>query len=90
MDVYVCQNSLNLSWMCFIICKLCLNKGLPWYLSGKESTCSAGDMGSVPQLRRSCGEGNGNLLQYSCLGKSHGQRSLVGYRPWGCKESNTI
>ena len=68
MDVYVCQNSLNLSWVCFIICKLCLNKGLPWYLSGKESTCGAGDMGSVPQLRRSRGEGNGNLLQYSSLG----------------------
>ena len=24
-------------------------------------------------------------LQYFCLGTSHGQRSLVGYRPWGCK-----
>ena len=35
------------------------------------------------------GEGNGNLLQYSCLGKSHGQRSLVGYRPWGHKELDT-
>ena len=32
------------------------------------------------------GEGNSNLLQYSCLGKSHGQRSLVGYLPWGRKE----
>ena len=32
---------------------------------------------------------NGNPLQYSCLGKSHGQRSLVGYSPWGCKESDT-
>ena len=31
------------------------------------------------------GEGNGTLLQYSCLeGKSHGQRSLVGCSPWGC------
>ena len=32
------------------------------------------------------GEGNGSPLQYSCLGKSHGQRSLVGYSPWGRKE----
>ena len=31
------------------------------------------------------GEGNGNPLQYSCLEKSHGQRSLAGYNPWGCK-----
>ena len=29
------------------------------------------------------GEGNGNQLQYSCLEKSHGQRSLVGCSPWG-------
>ena len=34
-------------------------------------------------------EGNGTPCQYPCLGKSHGQRSLVGYSPWGCKESDT-
>ena len=33
-------------------------------------------------------EGNGNPLQYSCLEKSHGQKSLVGYSPWGHKESD--
>ena len=42
--------------------------GLPWWLSGKESTCNAGDMGSIPGLGRSPGEGNGSLLQHSCLG----------------------
>ena len=31
-------------------------------------------------------EGNGNPPQYSCLEKSHGQRSLVSYIPWGCKD----
>ena len=44
--------------------------GLP-VLRGIESACSAGDagdMGSIPGLRRSPGGGNGNLLQYSCLG----------------------
>ena len=35
------------------------------------------------------GEGIGNPLQYSCLEKSHGRRSLVGYSPWGRKESDT-
>ena len=40
---------------------------LPWWLSDKESACNAGDVGSVPGLGRSPGEGNGNLLQYSCL-----------------------
>ena len=36
----------------------------------KESACNAGDtadVGSVPGSGRSPGEGNGNLLQYSCL-----------------------
>ena len=35
---------------------------------GKESTCKAGDMGSIPGSGRSPGEENGNPLQYSCLG----------------------
>ena len=34
------------------------------------------------------GEGNGNLLQYSCLENPHGQRSLEGYSLWGGKESD--
>ena len=42
--------------------------GLPWWLSGKESACHAGDVGLVPALGRSPGEGNGYPLLYSCLG----------------------
>ena len=34
---------------------------------GKESTCNAGDSGSIPSSRRSSEEGNGNPLQYSGL-----------------------
>ena len=49
----------------------------------------ARDAGSIPGLGRSLGGGNGNLLQYSCLENSHGQRSLVGCSPWGGKESDT-
>ena len=41
--------------------------GLSWWLSSKESTCSAGDTGLIPGSRRSPGEGHGNPLQYSCL-----------------------
>ena len=37
---------------------------------GKESACNAGDLGSVPGLGRSLGEGNGYSLQYSCLENS--------------------
>ena len=40
---------------------------LPRWLSGKESACQAGDMGLVPRLGRSSGEGNGNPPQHSCL-----------------------
>ena len=46
-----------------------------------------GDVGSIPGLRRSPGGGNGNPVQCSCLEKSHGQRSLVGYSPQGHRES---
>ena len=42
-------------------------RGLPCSLNSKESACSAGDQGSIPGLGKSSGEGNGNLLQYSCL-----------------------
>ena len=56
---------------------------------GKASAYNAGDPGSIPGLGSSPGEGNGNPLQYSCLGKSHGRRSLIGYSPWGRKESDT-
>ena len=47
------------------------------------------DANLILGLGRSPGEGNGNSHQYSCLGKSHGQRSLGGYGPWSLKESDT-
>ena len=106
---------------------------LSWgFLGGAVVTnlpANAGDMGSIPESGRSCGEGNGNSHKYSCLGnpmdrgawkaavlgitknqtrlsdwtlllilrffpqwqptpvflpgKSHGQRTLAGYSPWG-------
>ena len=43
------------------------NVGLPRRLSDKESA-NAEDVGSVPGSRRFPGEGNGNPIQYSCLG----------------------
>ena len=56
---------------------------------GKGFTCNAGDLGSVPGLGRSSGGGHGNPLQDTCLEYLHGPRSLAGYSPWGCKESDT-
>ena len=47
--------------------------------TSKESACYAGDLGSIPGLGRSPGEGHGNQLQYYYLENPHGQRSLAGY-----------
>ena len=64
-------------------------KGFPGGSDGKESTCNAGDLGSIPGLGRFPGGGHGNPLQYSCLENPHEQRSLVGYSPWGPKDLDT-
>ena len=61
-------------------------KGPPQWLSSKQSTCNAGDVGSIPGWERSPGKGNGNPLQYSCLENPYGQRSLEGCSLWGHKE----
>ena len=53
---------------------------LPLWPSGKESPFSAGDPGSIPGLGRFPGEGNGNPTSVFLPGKSHGQRTLAGYR----------
>ena len=60
--------------------------GFPGSSAGKESACSARDLGSIPGLGRSPEGGYGNPLQYSCLENPHGQRSLVGYSPQCHKE----
>ena len=44
--------------------------GFPCGSAGKESSCNAGDLGSIPRLGRSPGEGKGYLLQYSGLENS--------------------
>ena len=46
------------------------NLSFPGGSDGKVSACNAGDLGSIPGLGRSPGEGNGNPLQYSCLENS--------------------
>ena len=44
-----------------------MNSGFPGGSEVKASASNAGDLGSIPGSGRSSGEGNGNLLQYSCL-----------------------
>ena len=58
--------------------------GFPCGYSGKESACNVGDLGLIPGLRRTPGEGKGYPLQYSGLENS---MDYV-YSPWGCKESD--
>ena len=64
------------------------------WLSGKESTWDAEDIGDATDLTpgsgRSPGGEHGNPLQYSWLGGLHGQRSLVGYSPWCHTESDVM
>ena len=51
--------------------------------AGKESACNVGDLGSIPGLGKSLGEGKRYPLQYSGLENS------MDYSSWGCKESDT-
>ena len=60
--------------------------GLFRWLSGKETPANAGDVGSIPWLGRS--PGRGQPTPVFLPGKSHRQRSLAGYCPWGHKESD--
>ena len=70
------------SWM-----DVCTYAGVARWLSGKESACQCRRLGLIP--------GSGIPWKRTWQptpvflpGKSHGQRSLLGYSPWGCKESD--
>ena len=63
-------------WKNLPLCLFCLKEkiatgfqtcGFPCSSVGKESACNGGDLGLIPGLGRSPGEGNGNPLQYYCL-----------------------
>ena len=62
--------------------------GFPGGLVVKNSPANAGDMGLIPGLGRSPGEGNGNPLQYSCLGNLM-DRGAWWATVYGVTESNT-
>ena len=58
--------------------------GFPCGSDGKESACNVGDLGLIPGLGRSHGEGKGYPLQYSGL---ENPMDCI-YSPWGHKESD--
>ena len=62
---------------------------LPGGSEVKMSAWNAGDLGLIPGSGRSPGEWKWQPTPVLLPGESHGGRSLVGYSPWGCKESDT-
>ena len=66
------------------------DRGFPSGSDGKESTCNAGDPGSSHGSGRSPGEGNGNPLQYPCLGNPMHRGAWEATVPGLAKESDTI
>ena len=67
-------------------------KGLPRRLNGKESACQFRrhrKQGLDPRVRKTPWSRKWQPTPEFLSGKSHGQRSLVGYSPWGYKESDT-
>ena len=59
--------------------------GLPWWLNNKESSCQCSRCGFDPWIRQILWRRKGQPTPVFLPGKFHGQRSLVGYSPWGCK-----
>ena len=64
-----------------------LKKGVPGGPDGKDSDCNVGDLGLLPGLGRSPGVRAWQPTPVFLPGESHGQRSLVGYSPWGVTTS---
>ena len=60
--------------------------GFPCGSTGKESTCNVGDLGSIPGLGRSPGEGKGYPLQYSGLENSMNSRVHRVTKSWNMTE----
>ena len=63
-------------------------EGFPGGSDSKESTCSAGDLGSIPGSGRSLGKGNGNPLQYYCLENPTDRGAWWATDRGVCKESD--
>ena len=63
-------------------------KGFPGDSDGKEPACNAGDLGLIP-VRKIPWKRKWQPTPIFLPGESHQQRSLAGYSPWCCKESDT-
>ena len=72
---------------------IAVSSGLPWWLSGKESSCNAGDagdLGMIPWVGKIPWRRKWQPTSVFLPGKSHGQRNQADHSPWGHKELDTI
>ena len=77
---------MSLSFLCFkvITLSIVVVSQVEQVVKNPPANAGAtGDIGSIPGLGRSLGEGNGNPFQYFLPGESHRQRGLVGHSPCG-------
>ena len=65
-----------------------LNNWLSGGSDSQESACNAGDLGLIPGLGRFPSRRAWQSTPVFLRENPHGQRSLMGYRPWGCKDSD--
>ena len=63
--------------------------GFPDGSASKESACFVGDLGLIHRVGKIPWRRKWQPTQVFLPGKFHGQRRLVGYSPWGCKELDT-
>ena len=83
----ICQSCLRSPFALFLWIEYkCI--GLPWWLSGKESTCHCRRHGFDPWVRKICWR-KWQPTPVFLPGDFHGQRSLADYSPWSGKESDT-
>ena len=79
--LYICLNLQNFRWQFTLL-------GFPGGSDGKESTCNAGDSGSIPASGKIPWRREWKLTPIFLPGEFHGERSLVGCSPWGGKKSH--
>ena len=76
---HTCLSLTYFIWVCILVVPIWVFKGFPGGSAGKEFACNPGDLGLIPGLGRSPGEGNDWLpTPVFWPGEFHGQ-----YSPWG-------
>ena len=86
-SVCICVYVFMYAYMCVFIHE-CLPVGFPGGSDGKQSACNVGRLGLDPWVRKIRWRRAWKPTPVFLPGESHGQRSLVGYSPWGHKESD--